>query len=79
MELSKLSPGILCLSGCDKVLVAELRPTLCDPVDCLTPGFPVPPHLLELARARLKIDPNLNLPVLLSLGCRKQRTMVSVA
>ena len=28
----------------------KLCPTLRDPVDCSTPGFPVPHHLLERAR-----------------------------
>ena len=27
--------------------VAQLRPTLCDPVDCSTPGLPVHHQLLE--------------------------------
>ena len=27
--------------------------TLCDPVDCSTPGFPVLHHLLELAQAHV--------------------------
>ena len=30
-------------------VVAQSRPTLCDPVDCSTPGFPVFPCLPELA------------------------------
>ena len=29
--------------------VAQSCPTLCDPMDCSTPGFPVHYHLLELA------------------------------
>ena len=29
--------------------VAHTCPTLCEPVDCSTPGFPVLPHLLEFA------------------------------
>ena len=29
--------------------VAQACPTLCDPMDCSTPGFPVLPHLLEFA------------------------------
>ena len=28
-------------------LVAQLCPTLCDPMDCSTPGFPIHHHLLE--------------------------------
>ena len=30
--------------------VAKLCLTLCDPMDCSTPGFPVPYHLLEFAQ-----------------------------
>jgi len=30
--------------------VARLYPTLCDPMDCTMPGFPVLHHLLELAQ-----------------------------
>ena len=30
--------------------VAQLSPTLCDPMGCSTPGFPVLHHLLELAQ-----------------------------
>ena len=30
--------------------VAQSRPTLCDPMDCGTPGFPVHHQLLELAQ-----------------------------
>ena len=30
--------------------VAQLCPTLCDPMDCSTPGFPIPHHLPELAQ-----------------------------
>ena len=30
--------------------VTESCPTLCDPMDCSTPGLPVPHHLLELAQ-----------------------------
>ena len=33
--------------------VAQLCPTLCDPMDCSTPGFPVLHHLLELAQTPL--------------------------
>ena len=31
-------------------LVAKLCPSLCDPINCSTPGFPVPQHLLEFAQ-----------------------------
>ena len=32
--------------------VAKSRPTLLDPMDCSTPGLPVPHHLLEFAQVR---------------------------
>ena len=35
------------------VLVAQLCPTLCDPMDCSTPGFPIHHQLLELAQAHI--------------------------
>ena len=31
----------------------KLCPTLCDPMDCSTPGFPVPHYLLEFAQAHV--------------------------
>ena len=33
--------------------VAQSCPTLCDPMDCSTPGFPVLDHLLELAQTHV--------------------------
>jgi len=33
--------------------VAQLYPTLCDPMDCSTPGFPVHHQLLELAQTHV--------------------------
>ena len=33
--------------------VAQLCPTLCDPMDCNTPGFPVLHHLPELAQTHV--------------------------
>ena len=33
--------------------VAQLCPTLCDPMDCSTPGFPVLHQLLELAQTHV--------------------------
>ena len=33
--------------------VAQLCPTLCDPMDCSTPGFPVLHHLLELTQTHV--------------------------
>ena len=34
--------------------VAKLCPTLCDPMDCSTPGFPVLHHLLEFAQTHVR-------------------------
>ena len=34
-------------------LVTQLCPTLCDPMDCSTPGFPVPHYLLEFAQTHV--------------------------
>ena len=36
--------------------VTQLYPTLCDPMDCSTPGFPVFHHLLEFAHVYWVID-----------------------
>ena len=33
--------------------VAQSCPTLCDPMDCSTPGLPVPHHLLKLAQVHV--------------------------
>ena len=47
--------------------VAQSCPTLCDPMDCSTPGFPVHPHLLELAQTqvhRVSDDIQLSHPLL---------------
>ena len=38
------------MSCCYCCLVAQLCLTLCDPMDCSTPGFPVLHHLLELLK-----------------------------
>ena len=35
------------------ISVAQLGPTLCDPMDCSTPGFPVHHQLLELAQTHV--------------------------
>ena len=32
--------------------VAQLCPTLCSPMDCSTPGFPVSHHLLQFAKTQ---------------------------
>ena len=37
----------------DCCLVAKLCLTLCDPMDCSTPGFPVLHHLLEFAQTHV--------------------------
>ena len=34
-------------------LVTKSCPTLCDPMDCSTPGFPVPHYLLEFDQVRV--------------------------
>ena len=34
--------------------VAESSPTLCDPMDCITPGTPVLHYLLELAQTHVR-------------------------
>ena len=33
--------------------VSQLCPTLCDPMDCSMPGFPVPHHLPELGQTHV--------------------------
>ena len=33
--------------------VAQSRQTLCNPIDCSTPGFPVPHYLPELAQTHV--------------------------
>ena len=33
--------------------VAKSRPTLCDPIDCSTPGFPVLHYFMELAQSHV--------------------------
>ena len=41
-------PGDSCCS------VAQSCPTLCDPVDCSPPGFPVHHHFLKLAQTHVR-------------------------
>ena len=36
--------------------VAQLGPTLCDPMDCSTPGLPVHHQLLELAQTQVHLS-----------------------
>ena len=57
---SKLSPvlknnhkNIMIYSLIQCSSVAQLCLTLCDPVDCRMPGFPVPHQLLELTQAHV--------------------------
>ena len=42
-----------CLSMLLSVFSSKLCPTLCDPMDCSMPGFPVLHHLLELAQTHV--------------------------
>ena len=44
--------------------VAQLCPTLCDPIDCSTPGFPVLHCLLELAQIHVELMMPSNCPIL---------------
>ena len=37
-------------------LLTKLCPTLCNPMDCSTPGFPVFHHLSEFAQAHVQIS-----------------------
>ena len=46
-ECRYISMNVCCCS------VARSCPTLCDPMDCSTPGFPVLHHLLELAQTHV--------------------------
>jgi len=41
------------LSICCYASVAQSRPTLCDPMDCSTPGFPAVHHLPEPAQTHV--------------------------
>ena len=38
---------------CDEVVRSQSCPTVFDPMDCSTPGLPVPHHLLEFAQVHL--------------------------
>ena len=42
-----------CLLLFDCCSVAQSCPTLCDPINCSIPGFPVLQHLLELAQTHI--------------------------
>ena len=43
------------LQICCSCSVAKSCPALCDPMDCCTPGFPGPHHLLECAQVHVPI------------------------
>ena len=45
------TPSPWCWTSC--YLVAQWRPSLCDPMDCSMPGFPVLHHLLEFAQTHV--------------------------
>ena len=47
-----LPPQWVCCCCCCSV--AKLCPTLCDPMDCSTPGFPVIHHFLEFAQTHVR-------------------------
>ena len=47
---ARICPGTQCCRCCS---VAKSCPTLCEPVDCSTPSFPVLHHLLELAQTHV--------------------------
>ena len=47
------SVGIPLLASVQFSSVAQSCPTLCDPMDCSTPGLPVHHQLLELAQTRV--------------------------
>ena len=50
MKLCSVSPiAVVCLVTNERTLC----PTLCDPMDCSTPGFPVLHHLLEYAQTHV--------------------------
>ena len=40
------------VSDCCRGSAAQLCPDLCNPMDCIIPGFPVLHHLLELAQTQ---------------------------
>ena len=64
----QLSPEIASCCCCS---VAQLCPTLCDPIDCSIPGFLVLHHLLELAQTHVHwvSDAMLLLLLLSCLSC----------
>ena len=48
--------------------VTKLCPTLCNPMDCSVPGFPVLHHLLEFAQAHVHLVKVMVFPVVM-YGC----------
>ena len=52
-SLSAFAQYILSPKGVQFSSVAQLCPTLCDPMDCSTPGLPVHHQLLELAQTHV--------------------------
>ena len=50
LHFSRISPALVSFCCCS---VAQLCPTLCDLMDCSTPGFPVLHHLPELAQTHV--------------------------
>ena len=55
--------GLVLEEGCCCCSVAQPCLTLCDPMDCSTPGFPVLHHLLELVQTHIH---GINDPIQLS-------------
>ena len=54
MSLTFLScPTLLYNTSCCCCSVAQSCPTLCDPMDCSTPGLPIPHHLPEFAQVHV--------------------------
>ena len=48
-----LSTCLYCMIDCCCCSVAQLCPTLCDPMNCSTPGFPTLHHFLRLAQTHI--------------------------
>ena len=53
MVFTKLTLKIFEWFSCYCCSVAKLCPTLCKPMDCSTPGFPVPHDILEFAQVQV--------------------------
>ena len=54
-HVRKVLPQTL-VRGCCFCLVTQSCPVLCDPMNCSTPGFPVPHYLLEFAQANIPTE-----------------------